>query len=145
MPRKRRYILNISPQTNIRITQGDKIFFQIPEDKLKPSGLKRKRLIQRYNKYKLDLFEESRLKQFIMPETGAHVVFYIPVPRSWSKKKKLQHHMEPHRSKPDLDNLIKAMKDAIMREDKTIWEYKLTKRWINLPEGYIDISWSWEK
>jgi hypothetical protein len=36
----RKVILNITPQTHVRATQGDSIFFRIPRDKLRPAGLK---------------------------------------------------------------------------------------------------------
>lgn len=139
MPRQKFFILKVSPQTHVRATQNDKILFRIPEEELFPEGLLRKKRLQKYNQYKADLFEASREVKFIMPESNSWVQFYVPVPRSWTKKKKDAHHMEPHQSKPDNDNLIKAMKDAIMKEDKKVWDYRITKRWVNLEEGYIKI------
>jgi Holliday junction resolvase RusA-like endonuclease len=139
MPRLKKYILYITPETHVRATQSDKIFFQIPEDKLLPSGLRRKKRLMKYNNYKVALFEASREAGFIMPDFGARVTFYIPVSASWSNKKKLAHHMMPHQLKPDLDNLIKAMKDSIMQEDKGVWNYSLSKRWVNDKTGYIEI------
>lgn len=140
MPRKKRSYIKISPQTNVRSTQSDKIFFQIPEDKLLPSGLKRKRRLQKYNKYKLDVRNYCDLNQIKIPESGAHIIFYMPVPASWRPGKKQLHNLQPHKSKPDLDNLIKALKDAIFKEDKCIWDYHLSKVWTNQDAGYIEIA-----
>lgn len=140
MPRLRRSLIRISPQTHVRATQNDKIFFQIPEDKLLPSGLKRKRRLQKYSKYKKDVLEFCQLHGITIPESEAHIIFYIPVPKSWRPSKKVKHHLMPHQSKPDLDNLIKALKDSVMKEDMSIWNYRLTKLWINDIEGHTEIA-----
>ena len=47
MPRK--VILNITPQTHVRATQGDSIFFRIPREKLRPAGLSRLMRLEKYN------------------------------------------------------------------------------------------------
>jgi Holliday junction resolvase RusA-like endonuclease len=104
----RKVILNITPQTHVRATQGDSIFFRIPRDKLRPAGLKRLLRLERYNNYKLDLSAEAKRKSFIMPPVGTSITFVIPVPPSWSKKKKKLYHGRFHQSKPDIDNLQKA-------------------------------------
>lgn len=140
MPRKKRTILQITPQTHVRATQGDRIFWQIPEDKLFPNGLKRKRRLEQYNDYRENLFKTAKAKNFIMPQHGAHLVFYLPVPKSWRPGRKAATHLLPHQSKPDLDNLIKAFKDALLVEDKEIWNYQATKLWTNSDQGYIEIA-----
>ena len=84
----KKFILNINPQTHVRATQGDSVFFRIPRDKLRPSGLKRLLRLERYNNYKLELGAESKAKGFTMPPIGCSITFYIPTPRTWSKKKK---------------------------------------------------------
>ena len=45
--------------------------------------------------------------------------FEMPIPKSWSKKKKAEMIGRPHRQKPDLDNLIKGFQDSMTygRED----------------------------
>ena len=64
------------------------------------------------------------------------VSFHIPTPKSWSKKKAAEMHLKPHKSKPDLDNLVKALQDALLDEDSHIWKYKnVEKVWDN--EGKI--------
>ena len=38
--------------------------------------------------------------------------------------------LQPHTQKPDLDNLIKAFKDALLKEDSHVWCYDMmTKVW----------------
>ena len=136
----KKVILNITPQTHVRATQGDSIFFRIPREKLRPSGLKRLMRLERYNKYKLDLDSEAKRKSFIMPPIGASITFVIPVPRSWSKKKKKLYHGTFHQSKPDIDNLQKAFLDSLMKEDKQIAHLEVQKRWVDFEVGWIEIT-----
>jgi Holliday junction resolvase RusA-like endonuclease len=140
MPQKK-VILNITPQTHVRATQGDSIFFRIPRSKLRPAGLKRLLRLEKYNKYKIDLMAESKAKQFNFPAQGASICFFIPVPPSWSKKKKKLHHGSLHQSKPDLDNLLKALCDSLITEDKYIAHYgEIQKRWVDFESGWIEIK-----
>lgn len=44
------------------------------------------------------------------------VNFYLPMPKSWSKKKKEQMAGAMHQQKPDIDNLVKAVLDSIFRD-----------------------------
>jgi Holliday junction resolvase RusA-like endonuclease len=139
LPKK--IILNITPQTHVRATQGDSIFFRIPRDTLRPPGLKRLKRLERYNEYKISLSALAKQEKFSFPEQGASIIFFIPVPKSWSKKKKKLHHGTLHQSKPDLDNLLKAMTDSLLSEDKIIAHYgELCKVWVNLDFGWIEIS-----
>jgi Holliday junction resolvase RusA-like endonuclease len=56
--------------------------------------------------------------------------FVLPMPKSWSKKKREAMKNKPHTQKPDLDNLVKAFKDALLAEDSDVWMYKLImKTW----------------
>jgi Holliday junction resolvase RusA-like endonuclease len=137
----KKFILNINPQTHVRATQGDSVFFRIPRDKLRPSGLKRLLRLERYNNYKLDLGAESKSKGFVMPPIGCSITFFIPCPRTWSKKKKKLHHGRYHQSKPDLDNLLKAFLDALMTEDKQISHYEVSKRWVDFETGWIEVTY----
>ncbi len=51
------------------------------------------------------------------------------MPKSWSKKKRLEKNNKPHTNKPDLDNLIKALSDAVYDDDQALWNYWLVKIW----------------
>jgi Holliday junction resolvase RusA-like endonuclease len=73
--------------------------------------------------------DEVRLHKVQLPESDFHVPFSIPMPPSWSKKKRQQFNGQPHQSKPDMDNLMKALMDAIYEDDAHIWDGRITKRW----------------
>lgn len=57
------------------------------------------------------------------------ITFVIPMPDSWSKKKKEEFNGNPHQSKPDADNLLKAYCDALSERDQTIWDMRARKIW----------------
>ncbi|OAT14605.1 endodeoxyribonuclease [Buttiauxella gaviniae ATCC 51604] len=36
---------------------------------------------------------------------------------------------KPHQSKPDCDNMLKALMDALFDDDSSIWDCRITKVW----------------
>lgn len=140
MSQPKKIVLNISPQSHCRATQGDRIFFQIPREKLKPDGLRRLERLERYNAYKVGLLAEAKQKGFTIPAAGLSVTFYLPMPKTWSKKKKKQLHGFLCQSRPDIDNLIKSFCDSLTPEDKYIANLTATKRWADFPTGWIECS-----
>ena len=130
----------ITPETHVRATQGDRVFFRIPREKLYPSGLKRLLRLEKYNNYKISLKAIANQKKFVVPEQGGHIIFYIPVPKTWKEYKKKEMHMKLHQSKPDWDNLAKAFFDAMLSEDKEVADVRVTKRWVNKTEGWIEFN-----
>ncbi len=40
---------------------------------------------------------------------------------------------QPHQSRPDKDNLEKAVQDALCKEDNYIWDSRVTKVWSQTP------------
>ena len=47
--------------------------------------------------------------------------FEMPMPNSWSKKKKMKMHQKPHQQKPDIDNLVKAVLDSLFHDDSHVF------------------------
>lgn len=45
---------------------------------------------------------------------------------------------KPHTKKPDIDNLCKALLDALYKDDSKIWDLRVTKIWGY--EGQIEIK-----
>jgi len=137
---QKKYILNITPVTWVRVTFNDRIFFRIPRDKLLPSGLKRLLRIEKYNNYKVELLASAKEKNFTIPEQGAGVTFFLPMPKTWSQKKRKIYHGTLHQQRPDLKNLLSAWEDSLCIEDKYIAHYSyLCKRWVDYPTGWIEI------
>ena len=163
-------VLDINPQTWVRIVSGkhgDHVLFNIPEvcfkgedeageptggscdeyfrtglcrHTLSPSGRARKRRIEKYNKYRVDLFTLAKEAGFQLPTCGWALYFYIPVPKRWSKKKKAAMHGQMHLQKPDESNLLKAFEDSLSIVDEQVAQMSgLGKFWVNQEKGYVEI------
>ena len=75
----------------------------------------------------------------------ARITFHLPMPKSWSQVKRENLNGTPHCSRPDLDNLFKALADSF-GEDSHIYEVHMRKVWaergaIEIQEGY---EWSYD-
>lgn len=80
----------------------------------------------KYREYKDKLREELNKNGFILDDVLPFMVFVFEMPKSWSKKKRLELNGKLHKSKPDLDNLEKGFLDCIF--DKISKErYNFTK------------------
>ena len=80
--------------------------------------------------------DECRLRG-VKVHPGDSVLFLMPMPRSWSKRKRAAMNGQPHTQKPDIDNLHKALLDAVHKDDAHIWKQTVEKRWAE--EGAIVI------
>jgi len=66
--------------------------------------------------------------------------FHIPMPLSWSNKKMAEMNGKKHRQRPDVDNLIKAVCDALFLEDGGVSDVAALKRWCRTGEGRIELE-----
>jgi len=82
--------------------------------------------------------DEVRAAGITIPESCFHIIFILPMPDSWSKKKKEAMNGKPHQRKPDKDNLEKSLLDAVFKEDSRIWDGRVSKIWGE--EGRIIIT-----
>jgi Holliday junction resolvase RusA-like endonuclease len=110
---------NIIPVSKPRMTQRDR--------------WKKRPVVLKYHAYK----DELRLRGVKLPDRH-HVTFILPMPASWSKKKKKSLYGKPHQQRPDADNLIKGLWDALFEEDSHIWDFRVTKIWGT--EGMIKVE-----
>ena len=107
--------LNIVPVAKPRMTQSDK--------------WKKRPATEKYWKYKDDLKMLCFLCRW-QPKEDLDIKFILPMPKTWSEKKKKKMDGQPHKQRPDLDNLIKAFKDALLIEDSHIHTYQnMQKVW----------------
>lgn len=121
------FLVPMTPVPKPRMTQRDK-WLNPP----RPPVL-------RYRAFEERLYTLARASHFEMPESGASIHFAMPMPCSWSKKKREAMRGQPHQQRPDLDNLIKAVFDALLGEDCKIWQLKqVEKRWCDV--GYFTIT-----
>jgi len=96
-------IYPIIPAAKPRMTQRDR--------------WKKRPVVLRYYAFK----DECRLRG-VKCAVGDSYKFTIPMPKSWSKKKRVEMDGEPHTlEKFDLDNLVKALWDAVLLHDGAMW------------------------
>jgi Holliday junction resolvase RusA-like endonuclease len=55
------------------------------------------------------------------------VDFYLPIPASFSAKKRRELAGKPHKRKPDLDNMVKAVIDGLYEADSHIHDIRARK------------------
>ena len=65
------------------------------------------------------------------------VVFFVPMPKSWSKSKRKEMNNKPHQQKPDIDNYLKALLDAVLDDDSHVYHVSASKYWSET--GSIDM------
>lgn len=100
----------ITPVPKPRMTQSDK-WNKRPE-------------VVRYHAFK----DEVKLRRVTLPE-AYHVIFYMPMPASWSKNKRAAMEGMQHQQPPDKDNLEKALLDSVYVNDSHVWDGRVTKIW----------------
>lgn len=66
------------------------------------------------------------------------VVFRVPMPVSWPKKKRALMLGEPHQARPDVDNYLKAFMDALCIEDSYVYDVRGQKYWAE--SGSIELE-----
>lgn len=74
-------------------------------------------------------FKDECISKNMKFEAGDSVCFILPMPESWSCKKKIIHNQTPHLQTPDLDNLLKGLMDALYKNDSAIWSFQAKKLW----------------
>lgn len=74
-------------------------------------------------------FKDEVKARGVKLEVGDKVIFNIEMPPSWSKKKRDTYNCKPHQQSPDIDNLMKALLDALFEDDSHIWMIYAEKRW----------------
>ena len=106
----------------------------MPEYKITPVGKPRMTRADKWKKHpevlRYRAFCDEVLPQGVeLPESGSHVTFILPMPASWSKKKRAEFNGKPHQATPDFDNMMKALMDAIYENDAHIWDARVSKSW----------------
>lgn len=66
------------------------------------------------------------------------LIFFIPMPASWGKRKRLAMLGAPHTQKPDIDNLVKSWLDAWKTDDSHVYAISASKYWAE--EGSIEVG-----
>lgn len=68
------------------------------------------------------------------------VVAYVAMPQSWSAVTRRALQGKPHTTKPDADNLLKSISDALFVNDELIWSATIQKRWADAWGARVEIE-----
>lgn len=100
--------------------------------------------VMKYRHWRNDFIAAHWKPEWELPEMPV-LIFGMPMPKSWSGKKRERMNGTPHTSKPDTDNLTKCLIDSIYgssayegRNDSEVWSEISLKFWSY--EGYIKIG-----
>ena len=122
---RRFYLFDVVPMGAVRMTQSDR--WKTNPNHSDPNKRQRKPVAQ-YFQFKNALVCQAKEMNFVLGKCF-EVVFLIPMPDSWSNKKKERMNGMPCEVRPDTDNLVKAIKDSLRKEDSDIWHETAQKRW----------------
>jgi len=95
--------------------------------------------VDRYFVFANALKASAAEREFV-PKDNLCITFHIPMPESWSKKKKVFMLWKPHTQVPDIDNLIKSFLDALLTSDAHISKLCASKIWAPTYGGMIEIE-----
>ena len=111
------YLFDVIPTSAVRMTKSDT--WKLNPNHPDPKKRQRKP-VTKYFAFKNLISSQANEMGFIL---GNHIdaVFLVPMPDSWSQKKKEQMNRMPCKVRPDCDNYVKAVQDALSKEDGNIW------------------------
>jgi len=122
---RRYYIFDVIPMGAPRMTQSDR--WKTNPNHIDPN--KRQRTcVKNYFSFKNTLLYQAKEMGFTLEKT-LNALYLIPMPNSWSEKKKQRMNGLPCEVKPDTDNITKGIKDTFCKNDSNVWYEKAEKRW----------------
>ena len=110
---RRYYLFDVVPMGAVRMTQSDR--WKTNPRHVDPNKRQRE-VVTQYFEYKNKVLEQAREMKFELPEV-LEIVFCVPMPFTWSEKKKVRNNKLPVKKRPDIDNYVKAFMDAMSNED----------------------------
>ena len=122
---RRFYLFDVIPMGAPRMTQSDR--WKTNPKHIDPR--KRQRMcVAQYFAFKNVLLHQAKQMNFELKNT-LDALYLIPMPNSWSEKKKQRMNGMPCEVKPDTDNITKGIKDTFCKNDSNVWYEKAEKRW----------------
>ena len=119
------YLFDICPVGAVRMTKRDRIFTNPNHaDPLK----RQRKAVTMYFEFKNSLTAQALQMDYVLGET-LDAVYLLPMPDSWSEKKKARMNGFAHKSTPDTDNITKGFCDALKSQDSDVWYQKAQKYW----------------
>jgi Holliday junction resolvase RusA-like endonuclease len=112
--------------SHVKLKYADMIYDIVPcpaPRMTKSDKWKKRPCVLRYFDFKKQCKEKG-----ITFENGQEITFVMPFKKTYSEKKKKSLLEQPHLQKPDIDNLLKALFDAIFEDDSHIYHISSIKK-----------------
>ena len=117
------YLFDVIPMGAVRMSQSDR--WKTNPDHADPKKRQRE-VVTKYFAYKNTLRGQAKQMNFEF-KNHLDAVFIVPIPDSFSEKKKQRLNGTPVKTKPDIDNYVKAFMDSLKSEDGDVWYTKAIK------------------
>lgn len=108
------YRFNINPNTKPRQTRSDK--------------WNQRDCVVKYRAFADELRSQAQELGYVLGGS-VNATFVVKMPQSWSAKKKYAHAGQKHETTPDIDNFLKALFDALSKQDKKVHTVCAKKIW----------------
>ena len=102
--------------------------------------------VERYFAYKDELGKQiyeavaiGKRFRLVDLESAAWWKFFLPMPTSWSAKKRRELANTGLTKTPDFDNLVKAVYDSVFDNDSRAYDVRSSKYWSPQEWGYIEL------
>lgn len=119
------WLLDLIPFGAVRMTRSD--LWKTNPHHADPRKRQRPQ-VAKYFEFRNKIAIEAKRVGFELGKT-LEAVYFVPMPNNWSNKKKEEMVGMPCLSTPDTDNITKAIKDALLKNDSHVWWEKAEKRW----------------
>lgn len=96
------------------------------------------------NDCKFELRVQHRYKPYFTGPISMKITFFMPIPKSTTKKKAKELLGSPHIKKPDVDNLVKWVLDCsnnvLYKDDSIVYSLSVCKKYSDNPRTEFTIS-----
>jgi Holliday junction resolvase RusA-like endonuclease len=103
----------------------------------KADAWKKRKCVLDYWDFKDDIKKQAEEQDFKLCEMY-RVTFFIGIPKSRKTGKKKVVDGQPHKQRPDTDNMVKALNDCLLDEDSGVWYTVSIKRWSDNPRIEVE-------
>lgn len=118
------FIFDVVPFGAVRMTQSDK--WKTNPNHVDPQKRQRQAVTKYFN-FKDKVRLQAKAMNYQLGDV-LEIIFLVPMPLSWSAKKKEKMNKFPVKTRPDADNYVKAFMDSLLAEDGNVYKIIAEKR-----------------
>ena len=119
-----------APMAKPRMTRKDQFLTKLRTFRTERDA-RRAEMLQRYFDWCNGVRAQAGLRGKLVLTRGVRISVYVflGMPMSWSQKERTAMVGAPHLVKPDADNFLKGLCDALFENDQMIYHKRIEKRW----------------